>query len=133
MKQKLTAITWYYASTVVFVAMDFWLHFNVRSAFFAESPGLRAIYYLICFAILVAIVLKPHAARLLCLIDSIFVLSALIISTASRILIVTDDMLETGRGLVTMPEMLNFMLSGTFAYITYRSSLAAVAEKHRLI
>jgi hypothetical protein len=40
-----------------------------------------------------------------------------------RTLLVTDRMLETGGGLVTMPEIYNFLLSGAVAYLAWVRSI----------
>ena len=56
-------------------------------------------------------------------------LSLLIISMATRVLVVTDEMIEEGRGFVTVKELLNFAIAGS---ITYFSLMRGVlADKHK--
>jgi hypothetical protein len=50
---------------------------------------------------------------------------------AVRVLVVTDEMIEEGRGFVTVNERLNFAIAGT---ITYFSLMRGVlAGKHRFV
>ncbi len=39
----------YYAGTLVFVILDYFLNINVRLAFIEACPEMRAFYYLLCF------------------------------------------------------------------------------------
>ena len=42
----------YYAATLLFVLLDYFLHINVRLAFLEAWPEMRALYYLLCFVCL---------------------------------------------------------------------------------
>jgi hypoxanthine-guanine phosphoribosyltransferase len=50
--------------------------------------------------------------------ESLLTLSALIISTAARVMIVSDEVIEEGRGFVTINELLNFAIAGTISYVS---------------
>ena len=51
--------------------------------------------------------------------ESLITLSLLIISMALRVTIVTDEMIENGRGAVTMSEIVNFIIASGAAYVAY--------------
>jgi len=109
----------YYAATVIFLMLDFALGFNVRLAFLEPYPEARVAYYGVCFACLGLMLWRPTWTVLISAFESLITLSALIISMGMRALLVTDSMLETGGGLVTMPEIYNFLLSGAVAYLAW--------------
>ncbi len=109
----------YYAATVIFLMLDFALGFNVRLAFLEPYPEARVAYYGVCFACLGLMLWRPTWTVLISAFESLITLSALIISMGMRTLLVTDSMLETGGGLVTMPEIYNFLLSGAVAYLAW--------------
>ncbi len=109
----------YYAATAVFLLLDFALGFNIRLAFLEPLPAARAAYYGVCFACLGLMLWRPAWTVLVSAFESLVTLSALIISMGMRTLLVTDRVLETGTGLVTMPEIYNFLISGSVAYIAW--------------
>jgi len=51
---------------------------------------------------------------------------------ALRSTIVTDTMLESGTGIVTMPEIINFMIAGGAAYLAFMQGLSALASRSEL-
>lgn len=51
--------------------------------------------------------------------ESIVTLSALILGMGMRTLVVSDQMLETGSGFVTLSEIINFLISGSVAYLAW--------------
>jgi len=53
------------------------------------------------------------------LLESLVTLSALIISLGMRVLLVTDRVLDTGAGFITLPEIYNFLISGGVAYVAW--------------
>ena len=113
----------YYAATVIFLMLDFALGFNVRLAFLEPYPEARVAYYGVCFACLGLMLWRPTWTVLIGAFESLITLSALIISMGMRTLLVTDSMLDTGGGLVTMPEIYNFLLSGAVAYLAWVRSI----------
>ncbi|MGB5719347.1 MAG: hypothetical protein WBM34_01550, partial [Woeseiaceae bacterium] len=62
---------------------------------------------------------RPPWTVLIGAFESIVTLSALIIGMGMRTLLVSDQMLETGSGVVTMPEIYNFLISGAVAYFAW--------------
>ena len=47
---------------------------------------------------------------------------------AKRVMIVTDEMIEEGRGFVSVNELLNFAISGTIVYFSLMRGV--LAQKH---
>jgi hypothetical protein len=112
-------LVFYYAATVIFLMLDFALGFNIRLAFLEPHPAARMAYYGICFVCLGLMLWRPAWTVLISAFESLVTLSALIIGMGMRTLLVTDQMLETGGGLVTMPEIYNFLISGAVAYVAW--------------
>lgn len=121
----------YYAATALFVVLDFALGFNIRLAFLESLPLARIAYYGVCFSCLALMLWRPAWTVLISAFESLVTLSALIIGMGMRILIVTDSMLETGTGFVTMPEIVNFIISGGIAYIAWVKGIMRLQGKNR--
>ena len=119
----------YYAGTAAFLVLDYVFQVNVRVAFLEAWPGWRLVYYCACFGLLAAIIWRPAWAEVLGVIESIVTLSALILSMAVRVMVVTDDMIETGTGFVTRQEIINFMLSGGIAWLAWHRGMLALTGK----
>lgn len=109
----------YYAATVIFLMLDYALGFNVRLAFLEPYPEARVAYYGVCFFCLGLMLWRPAWTVLIAAFESIITLSALIIGMGMRTLVVSEQMLETGSGFVTMPEIINFLISGGAAYLAW--------------
>jgi len=109
----------YYAATALFLLLDFGIGFNVRLAFLEPLPAARAAYYGVCFACLALMIWRPAWTLLIGAFESVVTLSALIIGTGMRILLASDRVIDTGSGFVTMPEIYNFLIAGTVAYIAW--------------
>ena len=62
-------------------------------------------------------------------VESLATLVALIINMALRSMIVTDAMLETGAGFVTMPEIVNFLIAGGAAYVSWVRGVNALTSR----
>ena len=123
---KVRLLRIYYAGTVIFLILDYFLGINVRLAALEQYPGVRAWYYLICFAFFALIIWRPGWSSWIAASESLLTLSLLIINMALRVIIVTDDMIESGRGAVTISEIINFMLASGIAYVAWmRHSTAA--------
>lgn len=119
----------YYAATVLFLLLDYAVGLNIRVAFLEPFPEGRAAYYGVCFACLGLMLWRPAWAVLIAAFESIVTLSALIISMGMRTILVTDRMLETGGDLVTMPEILNFLISGGVAYVAWVRGINRLKNK----
>jgi hypothetical protein len=109
----------YYAATALFVSLDYGFGINVRAAFLETAPGLRTGFYLVLFGCFALMIWRPHWTTLIGIVESLATLIALIINMALRSMVVTDTMLETGTGFVTMPEIINFLIAGGAAYFSY--------------
>ena len=119
----------YYAATIVFLMLDFALGFNIRLAFLEPHPAARMAYYGICFVCLGLMLWRPGWTVLISAFESLVTLSALIIGMGMRTLLVTDQMLETGGGLVTVPEIYNFLLSGGVAYLAWVRGISELRKR----
>lgn len=121
----------YYAATALFLALDFGFGINVRVAFLESLPGLRLGYYAVCFACLGLMIWRPVWTTAVGVIESLATLIALIFNMALRSMVVTDRMLETGTGFVTMPEIMNFLIAGFAAYFSYMKGVNDLATRLR--
>ena len=101
---------------VFILALDFVLGINVRIAFLEPLPAARVAYYGICFFCLALMIWQPGWTVLVAAFESLITLVALTITTVVRTMIVTDDMIETGIGVVTLEEI------GTPDFRRYRLS-----------
>lgn len=116
----------YYAATVLFVVLDYAFGINLRLAFLDGQPGWRLLYYGACFGCLAVMLWRPQWSAFVTAAESLLTMSLLIISMALRVMIVTDEMIESGRGAVTVEEIVNFGLAAGASYAAYlRSSRAA--------
>lgn len=119
----------YYAATAVFLVLDFALDINVRLAFLEFAPLARALYYGICFACLGLMVWRPRWTTLISAFESLVTLVALILSMAIRTMLVTDQVLETGGGYITYQEILNFLVTGSIAYLAWVKGLNEIRRQ----
>ncbi len=111
-------ITGYYGATFIFVLLDYLLDFNIRLIFLDAWPAWRASYYGMCLCFFGVMLWRPSWSSAIGAAESLLTLSALIISTAARVMIVSDEMIEDGRGFVTINELLNFAIAGTISYVS---------------
>ena len=99
---------------------------NVRLAFLEPYPGWRLAYYLLCFLFLGLMLWRPAWSAFIGAAESMLTLSLLIISAALRVMIVNDEMIESGRGFVTYPELINFAIAFTVVYISYTRNMKII-------
>lgn len=118
----------YYAATALFLSLDYGFGINVRVAFLDSEPGLRLGFYAALFACFLLMLWRPNWSTVIGGVESLLTLAALIINMALRSMIVTDAMLESGTGFVTMPELINFMIAGGAAYVSYQRAIHALAH-----
>jgi len=121
----------YYGATAIFVILDYLLDFNIRLIFLDAWPGWRALYYGVCFSLFGIMLWRPSWSNYIGAAESLLTLSLLIISTAARVMIVTDEMIEEGRGFVTVNELLNFVIAGTITYFSLMQGV--LGEKHKIL
>lgn len=119
----------YYAATLLFVFLDYFLHLNVRLAFLDAWPAMRALYYLMCFICLGLILWRPGWSLWIGTIESLLALSLLIISMGVRVMTVSEQVLQTGSGLPRISEILNFMIVGGAAWIAYMRGIRAIKKE----
>ena len=116
----------YYGATVIFLLLDTLFGINVRLAFLQEWPGWRALYYVFCLLCFGLMIWRPAWRSWIGIAESLITLSLLIINMAARVVIVTDEMIESGRGFVTSAELVNFMIAAGIVYVGYLQQMQAV-------
>jgi len=121
----------YYAATAIFLLLDYVVGLNLRLAFLESWPVGRAAYYVFCFLCLALMIWRPAWTTLIGAFESLVTLVALIFSMAIRTLVVTDQMIETGTGFVTIEEIVNFMLAGSIAYLAWIKGISRLQDKLR--
>jgi len=121
-------ITLYYAATILFLLLDFIVGVNIRVAFLDPFPTARLIYYVICFALLALMLWRPSWTLAIGTIESLLAVVALTFAMALRVMVVTDDMIETGAGFVTVEEVFNYMIVGGIAYLSYVQGVKSLKE-----
>lgn len=121
----------YYAATAVFLTLDYGFGINLRATFLENMPGLRMGYYLLLFGCFGLMLWRPQWSTLVGVVESLATLIALIFNMALRSMLVTDTMLETGTGFVTAPEIVNFIIVGGAAYVSYLQGARALASRLR--
>ena len=119
----------YYSATALFLLLDYGLNINLRLAFLDAYPLWRGVYYGFCFVCLAVILWRPALTDLVGAFESLATLVALILNMAVRSMVVTDEMIETGHGWVTMPEVTNFLLSGGIAYYAWAHGMRAMQRR----
>lgn len=119
-------ITIYYTATLLFLLLDFLVGVNIRVAFLDPFPTARLIYYVICYALLALMLWRPSWTVAIGAIESLFAVVALTFAMALRVMVVTDEMLETGAGFVTTEEVFNYLIVGGIAYLSYIQGIKAL-------
>jgi hypothetical protein len=122
-------LNYYYAATIVFVLLDYLLNINVRVAFLQDWPAWRAFYYVFCFACFGLMLWRPGWSTWIATFESLLTLSLLILNMGVRVILVTDEMIETGRGGVTTSEIINFMIVSIAAYLSYMRGATVIVGK----
>ena len=117
---------------MLFVLLDFALGFNIRLAFLESLPMARVAYYGLCFTCLGLMLWRPAWTVLISAFESLVTLSALIIGMGMRTMLLTDRMLETGAGFVTIPEIINFLIAGSIAYIAWMKGIRELNSHKKL-
>jgi hypothetical protein len=125
-KNVIRILPWYYAATVAFLLLDYAAGVNVRVAFLEALPGARAAYYVFCFACLALMVWRPSWTTPITTLESLVTLVALILSMAVRVMVPNDAIFEKNVSIVTYQEIINFVISGSMAYIAWARGLKAL-------
>lgn len=119
----------YYAATIVFLFLDYVFDVNVRIAFFESSTALRTAYYGVCFACLALMLWRPAWTVIISAFESLMTLSALIISFGMRVILISDSVLQGYGSVVTLSEVINFLMSGSIAYIAWSHGMSELQKK----
>ena len=119
-------LPWYYAATVVFLLLDYAAGVNVRVAFLESLPGIRVTYYMFCFLCLALMIWRPTWATLITTLESLVTLVALILGMAVRVMIPNDAIFVENVSIVTYQEIINFLISGSMAYLAWTKGLKAL-------
>ncbi len=109
----------YYMATAVFFLLDVTADINIRIAFFENAPALKWTYYLICFGLGGFMLWRPMMTTLLSVVESLVVVVSLTLTMGMRVMTVSSGALESGGSVVTMEEILNFVISGSIAYFAW--------------
>jgi len=118
----------YYAATILFVLLDYVLGVNLRVAFLEPFPIARLLYYAILFACLALMLWRPRWAVFIGGIESLVVLVALTFSMMLRVMIVTDEMIESGTGIVSFEEIFNYLIVGSIAYLSWARGIKSLKD-----
>lgn len=118
----------YYAATIVFVLLDFVLGINLRAAFLEPYPMARLLYYAFCFACLALMLWQPRWAALIGGVESLFALVTLTFAMMLRVMIVTDEMIESGTGFVRFEEIVNYLIVGSIAYLSWARGIKSLKD-----
>lgn len=121
----------YYLATLLFLVLDYVFGTNVRIAFLETLPAARLAYYGVCLFCLALMIWRPAWTVFIATFESLVTMIALIISMSMRTLLVTDQMLETGAGVVTVEEIINFVISGGVAYYAWVRGLRGIVGAKR--
>ncbi len=87
--------------------------------------------YGMCFCFFGVMLWRPSWSSAIGAAESLLTLSALIVSTATRVMIVSDEMIEQGGGFVTVNELLNFAIAGTISYLSLMRGV--LRDKHKIL
>ena len=119
-------IPWYYAASAVFLLLDFGADINVRVAFLEHWPAARVAYYGVCFACLGLMIWRPGWAVLIAAFESLVTLVALILSMGVRVMLPNVAIFGETATVATIPEIMNFLISGFVAYRAWFKGLRAL-------
>ncbi len=122
-------VPWYYAATVLFLILDYAFGINVRIAFLDSMPAARLAYYGVCFACLGLILARPAWATLVGTFESLVTLIALILAMGIRVLVPNDAIFAENAGIVTIQEVVNFLISGSMAYLSWVKGLRELIKR----
>ena len=122
-------LPWYYAGTALFLLLDYGFGVNVRLAFLDPVPDARAAYYGICFICLALMIWRPGWATLIGTFESLVTLIALIFGMGVRVMIPNDVIFEENAQFVTIQEVINFVISGSVAYLAWTKGLKELVSR----
>lgn len=121
-----TVLQSYYGATLIFLLVDVVFGFSIRITFLDANSAFKMAYYAFCVACFAVMLWQPRLTVVIGATESLLTLVALIVVMGLRVMVPTDQMLESGAGLVTPTELLNFMIAGGIAYIAWSQGLQAL-------
>lgn len=113
----------YYAGTFVFLLLDYWAGLNVRVAFLEQAGALRAAYYGFLIFCLALMLWRPAWTAVVGAFESLVTLASLIIATGTRAILIADESLGGAGSYLSLQEIVNFLLSGSVAYVAWAHGL----------
>lgn len=116
----------YYAATAVFLLLDYVFGINVRIAFLERHDALRLGYYLFCFACLALMLWRPSVTVIVGAFESLVTLVALILSFWIRVMQMSSPDLALSQPVLTVEELMNFLLSGLAMYYAWWRGVRAL-------
>ena len=122
-------LPWYYAATVLFLILDYALGINIRIAFLDAMPAARIGYYGVCFACLGLILFRPAWTTLIGTFESLVTLIALILGMGIRVMVPNDAIFAENASIVTVQEVINFMISGSMAYLSWVKGIKQLVNR----
>ena len=122
-------VTLYYAATVLFMLLDYGFGANVRVAFLDGYAGARAGYYAVCLFCLFLTLWRPRWGPYVGAFESLLTLVALTFAMALRVMVPTAAMFDGSQEPVTMEVVLNYIISGTFAYFIWYRRMNALKSR----
>ncbi|MDJ0751323.1 MAG: hypothetical protein QNJ11_17695 [Woeseiaceae bacterium] len=122
-------LPWYYAATVVFVFLDYSLGVNVRVAFLEPLPAARIGYYVVCIGCFLLMMWRPAWTTLIGAFESLVTLIALILGMGLRVLVPNDAIFAENADIVTVQEIINFLISGSMAYLAWVKGIQELVKQ----
>lgn len=116
----------YYGATLLFLLLDVIFGISIRIAFLDTHTSFKMLYYGFCMVCFLLMIWKPYLAVLIGAVESLVTLVALIVVMGMRVMVPTDEMLESATVIITMPQILNFIIAGSIAYIAWSQGLQAL-------
>ena len=124
-------LPWYYAGTILFLLMDYGFGVNIRLAFLESVPSARLAYYGICFVCFAMMLWRPAWTTLIGTFESLVTLIALIFAMAVRVMVPTDAIFAENGQFVTVQEVINFVISGSVAYLAWIKGLKHLTRREK--
>ena len=123
---KLRPVAWaqyyYRMATPVFAALDFAAGANLRAVGFAAWPGLRVVYYAVCFACGVVSRARPRWSGPVAVVESTLNAATLVFSVLAPYYQAALD--GNVQRLASYPELVvNFVLAGSVATLAFYQAL----------
>ena len=116
----------YYGGTLVFLLLDVVLGLSIRISFLDAHTTFKMLYYGFCMLCFLLMIWKPALTVPIGALESLVTLVSLILVMAMRVVVPTDAMLETGAGIITAPEILNFIIAGGISYVAWNQGMQAM-------